>query len=256
MSCGGTSTGPPKPSQSFRRAVQKVRCAGVVANLARGWQGWANQHSQNQDSIPSGWTPSSLDDCVWTEPKDGGKLTVSPRVVAADEGQQAGTQIRACSITKMVQPKRSECSSLDLVNAIRDKMESGPEDNRRYLGSESPTRRRHMRALQEGGGGGVIQERKLMLQENRSGSRSSSVDTEDSGLGEDTGEPKPEPEESQSQVSSPIPLSHEGPGGVGGVPQTDFRLPAPTVVLIILTNQEPSKDDVIRLSLSLASAPD
>lgn len=208
----------------------------MVANLARGWQGWANQHSQKQDSIPSGWTPSSMDHCVRKEPKDGVTLTVTPRVAMADKLQLVGTQIRSCSITKMVQPKRSECSSLDLVNAIRDKMESGPEDSRRYLGTESPTRRRHMRALQEGGGGGVIQERKLMLQEMRSGSRSSSVDTEDSGLGEDNGlsdngEPKPVSEESKSReqtnkpkVSSPLPLRHEGPGGVGGVPQTDYFL--------------------------------
>lgn len=209
----------------------------MVANLARGWQGWANQHSQKQDSIPSGWTPSSVDHCVRKEPKDGVTLTVTPRVSMADKLEPAGTQIRACSITKMVQPKRSECSSLDLVNAIRDKMESGPEDSRKYLGSESPTRRRHMRALQEGGGGGVIQERKLMLQEMRSGSRNSSVDTEDSGLGEDNGlsdngEPKAVPEESQSReqtnkpkVSSPLPLRHEGPGGVGTAPQTDYFLP-------------------------------
>lgn len=204
MSCGGTATTSAKQPQTFKRAVQKIRCAGLVANLARGWQGWANQHSQKQDSIPSGWVPSSLDDCVTQEQKNVVKLTVTPRVIAAGEGQQAGSQIRACSITKMAQPKRSECSSLDLLAAIRHKMESGPEDSKRSLGSESPTRRRQMRALQEGGGGGVIQERKLMLQEKRLGSRSSSVDTEDSGLGEenglsDTGEAKPEPEESQTQ---------------------------------------------------------
>lgn len=200
MSCGGTATVSPKQSQTFKRAVQKVKCAGLVANLARGWQGWANEHSEKQDSIPSGWMPSSLDHCVSKGQKNVVKLTVTPPVITAD----GGCQIRACSITKMVQPKRSECSSLDLLNAIRDKMESAPEDSKRYLGSESPTRRRHLRALQEGGGGGVIQERKLMLQEKSFGSRSSSVDTEDSGLGEenglsDNGESKPEPEETQTK---------------------------------------------------------
>ncbi|CAF94179.1 unnamed protein product [Tetraodon nigroviridis] len=198
MSCGRTAATPPKRPQAFQRAVQKLRCAGAVANLARGWQGWASQHSQKQDAVPSGWTPSSLDHCLRQEGQSAAKLAVTPRVVAADDGQ-AGSPIRACSITRMVQPKRSECGSLELVSAIRSKMEAAPEDSRTYLGSESPTRRRHMRALQEGGGGGVIQERKLMLQEKNLGSRSSSVDTEDSGLGEenglsDNGEPKPEPE--------------------------------------------------------------
>ncbi|CAF91860.1 unnamed protein product [Tetraodon nigroviridis] len=166
---------PPKRPQAFQRAVQKLRCAGAVANLARGWQGWASQHSQKQDAVPSGWTPSSLDHCLRQEGQSAAKLADGPA-----EAERA-------------------CGSLELVSAIRSKMEAAPEDSRTYLGSESPTRRRHMRALQEGGGGGVIQERKLMLQEKNLGSRSSSVDTEDSGLGEenglsDNGEPKPEPE--------------------------------------------------------------
>lgn len=222
----------PKQPQTFKRAVQKVKRAGLVANLARGWQGWASQHSQKQDSVPSGWVPSSVDDCIRKEQQTVLQPTVTPRVVTADDGQQAASQIRVCSINKMVQPKRSECSSLDLVNAIRDRMESGPEDSKRCPGSESPTRRRHLRALQEGGGGGVIQERKLMLREKRFGSRSSSVDTEDSGLGEENGlsdstESKPEPEETQSKkqtgrpkVRPPFSLDGDGSGGVGGVPQT------------------------------------
>lgn len=168
--------------------------------MAKGWQGWAQEHSDKQDSIPSGWMPSSVE-----EQKGAAKLAVTPRVITADRGEEAGSQIRARSVTKMVRPKRSECGSIDLVNAIRDKMESGPEDGRRYPGSESPTRRRHLRALQEGGGGGVIQERKLMLREKKLESRSSSVDTEDSGLGEenglsDNGESKPEPEEAQTKT--------------------------------------------------------
>eukprot|EP00066_Takifugu_rubripes_P010593 XP_003978557.1 PREDICTED: actin-binding Rho-activating protein-like [Takifugu rubripes] len=202
MSCGGTAAISPKESQTFKRAVRKIKCVGLVANLAKGWQGWAKEHSEKQDNIPSGWMPSSVEESISKEQKNVVKLTVTPRVITADEGEKPGTQIRACSVTKTVRPKRSECGSVDLVNAIRDKMESGPEESKRYLGSESPTRRRHMRALQDGGGGGVIQERKLMLQEQKLESRSSSVDTEDSGLGEenglsDNGEPKAEQEELQ-----------------------------------------------------------
>lgn len=230
MSCGGIAAGSPKESQTFQRAVRKIKCAGLVASLAKGWQGWAKEHSQKQDTIPSGWMPSSVEETIGKE-QNVVKLTVTPRVITADDGEKAGSQIRSCSVTKTVQPKRSECSSIDLVNAIRDKMESGPEESKRYLGSESPTRRRHMRALQEGGGGGVIQERKLMLQEKKLESRSSSVDTEDSGLGEenglsDHGESRAEPEEIQPKKQTNRPkvkrrfsLGREGSGGAEGVPQ-------------------------------------
>lgn len=212
----------------MKRAVRKIKCAGLVANLAKGWQGWAKERTEKQDNIPSGWMPSSVEESIGKEQKNVVKLSVTPRVIAADDGEKGGTQIRACSVTKTVQPKRSECSSIDVVNAIRDKMESGPEESKRYLGSESPTRRRHMRALQDGGGGGVIQERKLMLQEKKIESRSSSVDTEDSGLGEenglsDNGEPKAEREEIQLKKQTTRPkvkrsfsLSQEGSGGVEG----------------------------------------
>lgn len=199
MSSCGTSAVSPQEPQAFKRAVRKIKCAAMVANLAKSWQGWANEHSEKQDTVPSGWTPSSIEDDGKKEHNHVAKLTIKPRTIAADAGDNGGNKIRACSVTKTVQPKRSECSSLDLVNAIRGKMESGPEESKRFLGNESPTRRRQMRALQSaGGGGGVVQDRKLMLQERKLGSRSSSVDTEDSGLGEenglsDNGDPKSEP---------------------------------------------------------------
>lgn len=207
MSSGGTTTVASQEPQAFKRAVRKIKCAAMVANLAKSWQGWANEHTNKQDCIPSGWMPSSIEEGDKKEQQHVVKLTVTPRVIAADAGDNSGSKIRACSVTKTVQPKRSECSSIDLVNAIRGKMESGPEESKPFLGNESPTRRRQMRALQSaggggGGGGGVIQDRKLMLQEKKPGSRSSSVDTEDSGLGEDAGlsdnsEPKTEQDDIQ-----------------------------------------------------------
>lgn len=170
----------------------------MVANLAKSWQGWANEHSDKQDSIPSGWMPSSIEEEDKKERQHVVKLTVTPRVIAADAAESTGDKIRSSSVTKTVQPKRTECSNINLVNAIRGKMESGPEEFKQFLGKESPTRRRQMRALQSAGsGGGVVQDRKLMLQEKKLGSRSSSIDTEDSGLGEeatlsDNSEPKTE----------------------------------------------------------------
>ncbi|KAM6927742.1 actin-binding Rho-activating protein [Xenentodon cancila] len=187
MSSSGTSTVSSQEPQAYKRAVRKIRCAAMVASLAKSWQGWASEHADQQDSIPSGWMPSSVEDEDRKQRKNVVKLSVNPRVIAKDNTNE--NKIRTCSVTKTVQQKRNECSGNNLVNTIREKMESGPEETKPFLGNESPTRRRQMRALKsiEAGGGGVIQEKKLMLQEKKLGSRSSSLDTEDSGLGEDGG---------------------------------------------------------------------
>lgn len=159
----------------------------MVANLAKSWQGWAKEHAGKQEAMPSGWMPSSVEEEDKKERNHVVKLTVTPRVILADPSDNSENKIRTCSVNKTVQPKRSECSSSDVVNAIRGKMESGPEETKPFMGNESPTRRRQMRALQSGEGGGRIQNRKLKLQEKKLGSRSSSVDTDDSGLGEENG---------------------------------------------------------------------
>ncbi|XP_028302446.1 actin-binding Rho-activating protein [Gouania willdenowi] len=188
MSSTGTVIVPQQEPQAFKRAVRKIKCAAMVANLAKSWQGWANDHSTKQDSIPNGWMPLSIEEEDQKERNHKVKLTVKPRVIAVDATDSGVNNIRTCSVTKTVKPKRSECSSGDIVNTIRGKMESGSEESKPFLGNESPTRRRQMRALSNAvGGGGVIQDRKSMLQEKKLGSRSSSVDTEDSGLGEEGG---------------------------------------------------------------------
>ncbi|XP_017284700.1 actin-binding Rho-activating protein [Kryptolebias marmoratus] len=177
--------------QAFKRAVRKIKCAAMVANLAKSWQGWATEHAGKQDAIPSGWMPSSVEEEDRKEREHVVKLSVTPRVIAADPSDTKENKIRTCSVTKTVQLKRSECSSGDLISTIRDKMESGPEESKPFLGNESPTRRRHMRVLQStgggGGGGGIVQDKKMKLQEKKLGSRSSSLDAEDSGIGEDGG---------------------------------------------------------------------
>ncbi|KAF6731701.1 Actin-binding Rho-activating protein [Oryzias melastigma] len=187
MSSGGVSTVSPQEPVAFKRAVQKIKCAAMVANLAKSWQGWANEHAGKQDAIPSGWMPSSIEEEDNKERNHMVKLNVTPRVITADSHQSSENKIRSCSVTKTIPLKLSECSSSNVVNAIRDKMESGPEESKPFLGNESPTRRRHMRALQSAGGGGLIQDKKMMLEDKKVGSRSSSVDTEDSGLGEEGG---------------------------------------------------------------------
>ncbi|XP_026163194.1 actin-binding Rho-activating protein [Mastacembelus armatus] len=203
MSSGTTTRASQQEPQTFKRAVRKIKCAAMVANLAKSWQSWAREHADKQDAIPSGWMPPSIEKEDKKEHNHVVKLTVTPRVITADTD---GSKIRTSSVIKTVQPKR-KCSSSELVSAIRNKMESGPEESRPFLGNESPTRRRQMRALQSAEGTGIIQDRKLMLQEKKPGSRSSSVDTEDSGLGEEAGlsdnnESKTEDNDIQSKKQS------------------------------------------------------
>ncbi|XP_029358996.1 actin-binding Rho-activating protein [Echeneis naucrates] len=206
MSGRGTTVSSAEP-QVFKRAVRKIKCAAMVANLAKSWQGWANEHAGKQDAIPSGWMPSSVEEEDRKERSHVVKLTVTPRVIVADSSDGDSSKIRTCSVTKTVQPKRSECSSSDVYNAIRGKMESGPEENKPFLGNESPTRRRQMRALNTAEAGGVIQDRKLMLQEKKLGSRSGSMETEDSRVEEEAGlsnnsEPKTEVPDVQRKQSN------------------------------------------------------
>ncbi|KAM4587295.1 actin-binding Rho-activating protein [Odontesthes bonariensis] len=204
MSGGGTATVSPQEPQAFKRAVRKIKCAAMVANLAKSWQGWAAEHSDKQDAIPSGWMPSSIEEEDRKECNNVAKFSVTPRAIAADSSNTSGNKIRTGTVSKTVQPKLSECSGSNVVNAIRDKMESGPEENKPFLGNESPTRRRQMRALQSAGGRGVVQDKKQMLQEKKLGSRSNSVDTEDSGLGED-GESKTEQSDGQPKTQTDKP---------------------------------------------------
>ncbi|CAL8337716.1 unnamed protein product [Lota lota] len=186
-----SSSTTPGTRPSFARVAKKVRCAAAVASLAKSWQGWANDHTEQQETIPSGWMPDSVEDEDVKEQQTRAvkKLLVTPRVVSADAGD--GGKIRSGAVTKSVLLRRSECSSGDLISSILGKMETGPAEFKPTPGNESPTRRRQMRALQSGGGGGAgsgaLQDRKLMLQEKTLGSRSSSLDTEDSGLGEEVG---------------------------------------------------------------------
>ncbi|KAM9364135.1 actin-binding Rho-activating protein [Pholidichthys leucotaenia] len=182
MSSGTTSSVPPQEQPTFRRAVRKIKCAAMVANLAKSWQGWANEHAGKQDAIPRGWIPSSVE----KEDNLVVKLTFTPRVITTRDDEMDGSKIRTGLVTKTVKPKQSEGCGSNLVSTIRDKMESDPEESKPFLGNESPTRRRQLRALQGSDSGGVVKDRKLKLKENL-GPRSSSVDTEDSGLGEDSG---------------------------------------------------------------------
>ncbi|XP_077583409.1 actin-binding Rho-activating protein [Stigmatopora nigra] len=166
-----------KEPPSFKGAVRKVRCAAAVAGLAKSWQGWAERHSDKQDSAPAGWAPSSV------EREDDDKERRRAFKVAPAAAPLSEDAIRGVSVSRTVRPKVSERGG-DAVEAIRGKMESAEPARERtpFLGNESPQRRRQMRALR---GSGVVGERKSALMDANLGSRSSSLETEDSGLGDE-----------------------------------------------------------------------
>lgn len=159
----------------FVRAVRKIKCAAMVHSLAKSWQGWADENLVKQETIPSGWMPTSIIEDEEREKQNETKILVKTRVVEADT--DSGSLIRTGEVTKSHMPKYSEYST-DLVCSIKDKIQMAPEiANKPFLGNESPTRRRL----------GVRAQVHLGSQERKMGSRSSSLDTEDSGLGEEAG---------------------------------------------------------------------
>ncbi|XP_028854622.1 actin-binding Rho-activating protein [Denticeps clupeoides] len=176
-----------KGNRSFSRTVQKIKCAAMVNSLAKSWQNWATEHSEKQDTIPSGWHPDSVIEDVEQNERSEVKLLLMPRVVAADKNSSEKTAIKTGTVTKSVVPKRTECGT-DWVSSIKEKIDTNqmatPEDAKPFLGNESPTRRRHCGSK----AGDVVKALSQMGREERKmGSRSCSLDTEDSGLGDEAG---------------------------------------------------------------------
>ncbi|KAK1795662.1 hypothetical protein P4O66_001155 [Electrophorus voltai] len=169
-------------SQPFSRAVRKIRVASMVASLAKSWQTWANEHTNKQDTIPTGWIPDSI--IEQAKEKDNvrneTKFLVTPRIaINAEDG--SSSRIKTCMMSKTITPKSRECSH-NLVSSNKEKIHSNqlaPEEPRNCLGNKSPTRRRHCV------GKVTAVTTALRKTEEREMSRSSSIETEDSGLGED-----------------------------------------------------------------------
>ncbi|KAJ8358891.1 hypothetical protein SKAU_G00154160 [Synaphobranchus kaupii] len=169
-------------SRPLTRAVKKFRCAAMVCGMAKRWQSWANENTERRDSAPAGWVPDSV---VEEEEKDRRerselKLTVTPRVVeVGGQEDDDGGRIKTGAVTKSVEPKRSDHGS---VSAVKEKIDGGhlgSEEGKPFLGGGSPTRRRLCSSKASG--------RLKAWAQQRTGSPSSSLDTEDSGLGEDAG---------------------------------------------------------------------
>ncbi|KAK6479585.1 actin-binding Rho-activating protein-like [Huso huso] len=174
-------------NRPLSRAVRKIKCAAMVSSLAKSWQTWAGEHSGKQDSIPKGWFPSSV-----TEERGGkesekteAKPFVAPRAETEKSADRSGAKIRTGSVSKGIRPKKSDCGN-DLVSFIAGKINTNqiaPSETKPFLGNTSPTRRRYC-------GSQAVSTMKTWRKEEEQGklgSRSSSIDTEDSGLGEEGG---------------------------------------------------------------------
>lgn len=169
------------------RVVRKFQCSSMVTGLAKSWQTWANKNAERLDSVPVGWVPDSVKEDVEREKRVRSelKLMVTPRAVEANGGDDGG-EIRTGVVTRSVEPERNICG-IGLVSTVKEKIDGGhlgTEEAKPFLGGESPTRRRHCLSKASGGLRAWAQ---LEEEAQRMGSRSSSLDTEDSGLGEEGG---------------------------------------------------------------------
>lgn len=178
------STAAVQQNRPFNRAVRKIKVASTVNSLAKSWQSWANKHTNKQDTIPSGWMPDTIieDEKEKQKEKSEMKLLVTPRVVSVNSEDCADDEIKTVTVTKAIIPKCNEYEK-DLVSVIKEKINTNQltsEDTKNFLGNESPTRRRYC-----GGKAGTLVKALGKKEEKTMGSRSSSFDAEDSGLGEE-----------------------------------------------------------------------
>uniref|UniRef100_A0A4W4DZJ0 Actin-binding Rho-activating protein n=1 Tax=Electrophorus electricus TaxID=8005 RepID=A0A4W4DZJ0_ELEEL len=134
------------PQRKNSANISGIRVASMVASLAKSWQTWANEHTNKQDTIPTGWIPDSI--IEQAKEKDNvrneTKFLVTPRIaINAEDG--SSSRIKTCMMSKTITPKSRECSH-NLVSSNKEKIHSNqlaPEEPRNCLGNKSPTRRRH-----------------------------------------------------------------------------------------------------------------
>ncbi|MBN3320439.1 ABRA protein, partial [Atractosteus spatula] len=137
-------------------AAREPRCASAVSSLARSWQSWASQHAGRQGAAPPGWVPSSLIQDESHRAMAGG---LRPPVSA---GAQAEPRGPVCAGKGAPSAGAAAGCGSQRVRALAE--QGGPGDGECSLGEWSPAWGRRDRRL---------------------GSRSSSLDTQDSGLGEE-----------------------------------------------------------------------
>ncbi|XP_062852812.1 actin-binding Rho-activating protein [Trichomycterus rosablanca] len=162
-----------KDSQPFCRTVKKVATAVTSPPQIR--QSWGKEHTGKQDPNSSTWLSDFINEEEKEKEKISVKLTVTPHVNTVNNGNTR--ECKNTTVIKPITPKSSKCSP-DLVSSINEKnhnKQMAPEEPRK-IGNESPSSKCHC-----GGKAKTLGQR----EERKIGLRSSSSETEDSGLGED-----------------------------------------------------------------------
>ncbi|KAG8570266.1 hypothetical protein GDO81_011177 [Engystomops pustulosus] len=194
-----------KPAQ---RVVKKIKTAALVSSLTRGWQQWASEHSTKQAQEPSGWVPGDGDLKSTLEEKPRSVIVTEPKTEATCPSEDvAETHIKTKAVTKSFSSKAQE-RGMD-IGSLTEKYEKEPctQIHSKYddsmvdkllQGQVSPTRRRKCSNL-------VSQLTKSWKHMENDGEepeevsrplpklaecRSESLETEDSGYGENEGETK------------------------------------------------------------------
>ncbi|XP_069815961.1 actin-binding Rho-activating protein [Dendropsophus ebraccatus] len=202
----------PNETKTIQRVVRKIKTATLVSSLTKGWQQWASEHSTKQAQEPTGWTPGEAD-----LPKNHiSTLEVKTKPVVVAEPKKdatcpledvAETHIRTKAVTKSFSSKAQE-RGMD-IGSLTEKYEKDPSSqiHSKYEDSAvdkllqaSPTRRRKCSNLvsqltkgwkQMENDGEETEEASRSLPK-LAECRSESLETEDSGYGENEGDTKVE----------------------------------------------------------------
>nr|XP_020025833.1 actin-binding Rho-activating protein [Castor canadensis] len=184
-----------------KSALQKVRTATLVINLARGWQQWANENSTRQAQEPAGWLPGGIKDppqhpkpALYPTPHQKAQSAPKCQLLKPEEhgdGQSSEeatevSHIKRKEVTRTVVSKAYERGGDMSYLSHRYENDGGTPDSGllengidRILHShDSPTRRRRCTNLVSE----LTKGWKVMEQEEPKW-KSDSIDTEDSGYG-------------------------------------------------------------------------
>ncbi|XP_040289407.1 actin-binding Rho-activating protein [Bufo bufo] len=199
-----------KPAQ---RVVRKIKAATLVSSLTRGWQKWALENSTKQAQEPSGWAPGGDEDVSGNlksslEKKRSPTIVIEPNKIATSPSEDIDqTHIKTKAVTKSFSSKAQERGTD--IGSLTEKYEKEPctqihsdyDDSRvdkLLQGQVSPTRRRKCSNLvsqltkgwkQMENDAEESQEASRVLPK-LSECRSESLETEDSGYGENEGDTK------------------------------------------------------------------
>ncbi|XP_068094015.1 actin-binding Rho-activating protein [Hyperolius riggenbachi] len=233
-----------KPAQ---RAIRKIKTAALVSSLTRGWQHWAAEHSTKQAQEPTGWVPNTEDD-IKENHKSTLEVKLKPSVITEPKkdatcpsDEMGGTNIKTKSVTKSFSSKAQE-KGMD-IGLLTEKYEKDPgieayNDlmvDKLLQGNVSPTRRRKCSNLvsqltkswkqveQDGEEAETVSTSLSKLDETASlplpklaECRSKSLETEDSGYGENE-EAKQEPEETARIKRSTSSMSNKATGELNSI---------------------------------------